>query len=79
MFVIQDACRKLDLPLDGLRVVIQGFGNVGANLARFLDELGAVVIAVSDSSGGVLNPNGVDIPAAIARKAEGPGCDTVGR
>jgi glutamate dehydrogenase (NAD(P)+) len=70
MFVIQDACRKLDWSVDGLRVAIQGFGNVGANLARFLDELGAVVIAVSDSSGGVLSPIGVDVSAAIAHKAE---------
>jgi len=70
VYVIQDACRKLDLRLDGLRVAIQGFGNVGTNLAQFLHELGAVVIAVSDSAGGFLNPNGIDVPDALARKAE---------
>jgi len=70
VYVIQDACRKLDLRLDGLRVAIQGFGNVGTNLAQFLHELGAVVIAVSDSAGGFLNPNGIDVPGALARKGE---------
>src|SRR5881397_3019736 len=43
LFVIQDACRKLDLAIEDLRVAVQGFGNVGANIARFLAELGATV------------------------------------
>ena len=42
----------------GLRVAVQGFGNVGSFLAQFLAEQGAKVIAVSDSTGGVYNPNG---------------------
>jgi len=70
LFVIQDACRKLDLQLGDLRAAVQGFGNVGANIARFLGELGATVIAVSDSSGGLYDPNGIDVAAAIAHKAE---------
>ena len=41
--------------LDGMRVAVQGFGNVGRNLARLLAESGAIVIAISDSSGGVHN------------------------
>jgi glutamate dehydrogenase (NAD(P)+) len=51
-------------------VVVQGFGNVGRNLARLLHEQGAVVIAVSDSSGGLHAPGGLDIPAVLAWKAE---------
>ncbi len=70
LFVIQDACRKLDQQLGDLRAAVQGFGNVGANIARFLAELGATVIAVSDSSGGLYDPNGIDVAAAIAHKAE---------
>src|SRR5581483_11395784 len=47
-----------------------GFGNVGSYLAKFLHEEGAKVIAISDSSGGVHNPDGIDIPAALVHKAE---------
>jgi glutamate dehydrogenase (NAD(P)+) len=48
--------------LDGARVAIQGFGNVGANLAEFLAESGARVVAVSDVDGGLHNGDGLDIP-----------------
>ncbi len=51
-------------------VAIQGFGNVGAHLARLLHGEGAKVVAVSDSRGGVHNPMGIDIPAALAHKQE---------
>jgi glutamate dehydrogenase (NAD(P)+) len=51
-------------------VAIQGFGNVGSNLARLLHLEGAKVVAVSDSRGGVYNPNGIDVPAAVAHKQE---------
>jgi glutamate dehydrogenase (NAD(P)+) len=46
----------------GANVAIQGFGNVGLFAALFAHELGAKVIAVSDVSGGIVNPNGLDIP-----------------
>ena len=45
------------------KLVIQGFGNVGANAASYAHELGFKVVAVSDVSGGIYNPNGLDIPA----------------
>jgi len=51
-------------------VAIQGFGNVGANLASLLHVEGARVVALSDSQGGVHNPNGIDVPAALAHKQE---------
>lgn len=44
-------------------VAIQGFGNVGSHLARFLHERGFNVVAVSDADGGIHNPEGIDIPA----------------
>ena len=50
--------------------MIEGFGNVGSFLAKFLAEEGATVIAVSDSSGGVHNPKGIDVDTAIAHKQE---------
>ena len=59
------------LSLQGLAVAIQGFGNVGAQLARLVAAEGASVVAVSDSSGGRLNERGIDVDAALAHKSAG--------
>lgn len=63
MYVMQDYSRDYGVPIKDSRVVIQGFGNVGAHLALFLHELGAKVIAVSDVYGGLHDDGGLDIPA----------------
>ena len=63
MYVMQEYAMDVDLPLEGGTIVIQGFGNVGANLARLLHEVGARVVAVSDVDGGLHNPKGLDVPA----------------
>jgi glutamate dehydrogenase (NAD(P)+) len=70
LYTIREATRKLDMPIPGLRVAVQGFGNVGSFLAKFLVQEGAIVVAVSDSSGGVYNPSGIDVESAIAQKQE---------
>jgi glutamate dehydrogenase (NAD(P)+) len=70
LFCIRDAVAKLDKRLAGMTAAVQGFGNVGSFLAKFLAEEGATVIAVSDSSVGLHNPNGIDVAAAIAHKRE---------
>jgi glutamate dehydrogenase (NAD(P)+) len=70
LFCIREAIRKRGRALDGLSVAVQGFGNVGSYLSKFLAEAGAKVMAISDSSGGLFNANGIDVPAAIARKRE---------
>jgi glutamate dehydrogenase (NAD(P)+) len=57
--ILGEAARHLDLGIQGARVAIQGFGNVGANSAKLFHELGATVVAVSDSQGGVYNPRGL--------------------
>jgi glutamate dehydrogenase (NAD(P)+) len=64
------AVDKLGLRMDGLRVAVQGFGNVGSYYALFMQREGAKVIAISDSSGGFYNPRGIDIRSAIAHKQE---------
>jgi len=70
-YCIREALRKLDgARVEGTTVAIQGFGNVGSYLAKFLAEDGATVIAISDSSGGLYNPNGIDVAAAFAHKRE---------
>jgi glutamate dehydrogenase (NAD(P)+) len=70
LYCLREAVRKRSLALQGLTVAVQGFGNVGSHLARLLTEEGAIVVAVSDSSGGLYNPNGIDVQAALAHKRE---------
>jgi glutamate dehydrogenase (NAD(P)+) len=70
LFCIREACRKQGRRIEGLRVAVQGFGNVGSFLAKFLAEDGATVIAISDSRTALHNPNGIDVPAAFAHKHE---------
>ncbi len=60
-----------DLRLDGARVAIQGFGAVGKHTALRLAERGAKVVAVSDSRGSALNPEGLDLSALIDLKNRG--------
>jgi glutamate dehydrogenase (NAD(P)+) len=70
LYCIQAMSVKQGKRISEYSVAIQGFGNVGANLARLLHGDGAQVVAVSDSRGGVYNPNGIDVPAALAHKQE---------
>ena len=70
LYCIRTALQKQGSRLHDTRVAIQGFGNVGSNLARLLSVEGVGVIAVSDSKGGIHNPYGIDVPAAIAYKRE---------
>ncbi len=67
-FVTREACREKKISLKGAKVAVQGFGNAGSVAARLLSEDGASIIAVSDSSGGILNPKGLDITAVLAHK-----------
>ena len=64
-FVTREALAKLGLSLKGARVVVQGFGNVGSVAAELMAKEGATVIAVSDKSGGLVNPKGLDVPDLI--------------
>jgi len=70
LYCIRTAIQKQGGRLDGTRIAIQGFGNVGSNLAQLAAEEGVRVVALSDSQGGVANPYGIDVRAAIAHKAE---------
>jgi len=70
VYTIQEAAKTIDLDLNDARVVVQGFGNAGEAAARFVAELGARVIAVSDSRGGVFNADGLDLPLVTRHKQE---------
>ncbi|MFJ8533924.1 Glu/Leu/Phe/Val dehydrogenase [Streptomyces sp. NPDC093591] len=64
------AAQYLQLPLDGARVAIQGFGAVGHAAALRFAELGATVVAVSTARGAVHDPGGLDVPALLAAREE---------
>jgi len=65
LFVINEACKRVGLVPESTRVVVQGSGNVGGIGAQLLHESGYKVVAISDVHGGIYNPNGIDIPAAL--------------
>jgi glutamate dehydrogenase (NAD(P)+) len=66
MFVINEACKKFGLKPADTRVVVQGSGNVGGIGATLLYEAGYKIIAISEIKNGIYNPNGIDIPEALA-------------
>lgn len=82
-FVIRDALERLERPVRGCRVAVQGLGNVGANLAEILSAEGAAIVALSDSGGGIHDSAGIDVAAALAHKREHgsldgfPGADAI--
>jgi glutamate dehydrogenase (NAD(P)+) len=65
------ASRFCDLELAGARFAVQGFGAVGIHSARFLAQRGGVLVAASDSRGGVHQPGGIDVQALIEHKRSG--------
>jgi glutamate dehydrogenase (NAD(P)+) len=65
LYAGRETLRYFGRDLEGSAFVIQGFGNVGSSAARLLHEAGARVVAVSDVSGGVYNPAGLDIPGLL--------------
>jgi len=57
----REAARDFDIDLKGARVAIQGFGNVGSYTGKFLHEMGAQIVAVSDASGGLFAGDGLPV------------------
>jgi len=62
---VSETAMVFDVDLSSSSCVIQGFGNVGTYAAKFLTEMGAKIIGVSDVSGGLFDDSGLDIPALI--------------
>ena len=65
--------KRMKHGIHGATVALQGFGNVGSFAARFLHEHGAKIVAVTDATGGVSNPEGLDIPLLLRHAAENGG------
>ena len=70
VYTILAMCEQLGLDINKMRVAVQGFGNVGSVAAAEITRCGASVVAVSDSKGGVVNNDGLDIDALGQHKKE---------
>ncbi|WP_114165598.1 Glu/Leu/Phe/Val dehydrogenase [Exiguobacterium sp. TNDT2] len=66
--MIREAALRRGIELKGARVVVQGFGNAGSFLSKFMHDAGAKVIAVSDAYGAIHDENGLDIPYLLDRR-----------
>ena len=68
MVACGESLRYHNMNVDGCRVIIQGFGNVGSNSARLLMENGYKIIGIAEKDGGLYNSNGIDIHQLIEYK-----------
>ncbi|NBI30446.1 Glu/Leu/Phe/Val dehydrogenase [Chengkuizengella sp. YPA3-1-1] len=66
--MIQEALKKKNIAIHDAKVIIQGFGNAGSYLAKFMHQIGAKVVGISDVLGGLYDPNGLDIDFLIDRR-----------
>jgi glutamate dehydrogenase (NAD(P)+) len=68
MVACDESLRYLNMAVDGCRVIIQGFGNVGSNAARLMQERGYKIIGIAERDGGLFNAAGIDIHQVLEYK-----------
>jgi glutamate dehydrogenase (NAD(P)+) len=66
----REACRRLGLDLNGARVAVQGFGNVGSSAAELFAQAGAKIVAAQDHTGTIYNANGFDMADLVPHVAQ---------
>lgn len=66
--VLKEAAKMAGMAVEGARVIIQGFGNAGSYLAKFLHDAGAVIVGIADARGALYDPNGLDILELLDRR-----------
>lgn len=82
-YTLLETSKHLEYPLEGKRIAIIGYGNVGCSIARLLDEYGCKIIAVTDIYGGIHKKNGINIKeldkhvSRIKTVKEFKGCDSI--
>jgi glutamate dehydrogenase len=69
-FTILEAAKTFGIELKGARVALQGYGNAAQPIARYLHEIGCKIVAVSDSTGGAYDANGMDPTALVDYKTK---------
>lgn len=65
---IEEAAKKRGIPLKGARIIIQGFGNAGGYIAKFMHDRGATIIGISDVYGALYEPDGLNIEYLLKRR-----------
>lgn len=65
---IEEAVKIKDFEIEGAKVVVQGFGNAGSYLAKYLHEAGAIIVGISDAYGALHDPDGLDIDYLLDRR-----------
>jgi len=65
---IREAAKRRGIDLKGARIVVQGFGNAGSYLSKFMHDAGAKVVGISDAYGALYDPNGLDIDYLLDRR-----------
>jgi len=70
LYVTREAVKRLGMSIQGSRVAIQGFGNAGMIAAQLFSRDGAIIVAVSDSKGGIYNPKGLNVEEVVKVKKE---------
>jgi len=70
VYMVREAAEHMGLDLKCATAVVQGFGNVGSNAARYLVECGVRIVGVSDVSTGIADPEGLDVSSLLAHIAE---------
>lgn len=68
LLLIREAAQVSGIPLEEARVIIQGFGNAGSFLAKFLHEAGASIVGISDANGALYDPDGLDVQYLLDRR-----------
>jgi glutamate dehydrogenase (NAD(P)+) len=69
-YVAEEMLQSLDMNTKDTTVTVQGFGNVGMNVAKFLHDDGCRIVGVTDMSGGIFNPRGIDVPNLVLHAAK---------
>jgi glutamate dehydrogenase len=62
---IEEAAKRREISLSGASIIVQGFGNAGSYLAKFMHDAGAKVVGISDAYGALYDPNGLDIDSLL--------------
>lgn len=65
---VMEAAKKQGIDMEGARVIIQGFGNAGSFLAKFMADAGALVVGIADAYGALYDENGLDIDYLLDRR-----------
>src|SRR5699024_4971583 len=65
---LEEALKKRNMKMDEIRIVIQGFGNAGSFLSKFLFDKGAKIVGISDANGALHDPEGLDIDYLLERR-----------